>query len=100
MHYVCVHHTLATSERGTTSLQWTTVVESYAIPIIVGAGTNLEGLYLESCQLLLACGASQNLDLADSQYGRTATHWAVYYNRYDILVQLILAGNDIKKFQS
>jgi len=32
------------------------------------------------------------LDIADTSYGRTAAHWAVYYQRDDILRLLIEAG--------
>ena len=33
-----------------------------------------------------------DLDTVDTVFGRTAAHWAVYYKRYDLLLQLMFAG--------
>lgn len=57
----------------------------------VGTGANPGGLYVETVQLLLQVPA-QPLDTVDTKYGRTVAHWAVFYKRHDLLVQLIIAG--------
>ena len=36
------------------------------------------------------------LETADITYGRTAAHWAVYYLREDILVELIILGESLQ----
>jgi len=36
--------------------------------------------------------AGAYLETADLTYGRTASHWATYYHRDDILAELIIAG--------
>ena len=46
--------------------------------------------HVECCTLLIQGGAE--LEIADTTYGRTAAHWAVYYHRDDILSVLIEAG--------
>ena len=48
------------------------------------------GQYAECCSLLVQCGAE--LETSDTSNGRTASHWAVYYHRSDILAVLIDAG--------
>ena len=58
---------------------------------IAGTGVNPDGLYPETLQLLLQM-PGLDLHTADTSYGRTAAHWAVFYKRHDLLVQLILAG--------
>ena len=62
--------------------------------IHVGTGANPEGFYPETCQLLLQTPGLR-LDTADLTYGRTAAHWAVAYQRHDLLEQLITAGTYI-----
>jgi ankyrin repeat protein len=59
---------------------------------VIGAGTgvNPTGLYQECVQLLLETGVV-DLDIVDTVYGRTAAHWAVYYKRHDLLLQLMSA---------
>ena len=52
--------------------------------------SQLSGRHVECCALLVQAGAE--LEIADTTYGRTAAHWAVYYHRDDILSVLIEAG--------
>ena len=54
---------------------------------------NPTGLYQECLQLLLETRVV-DLDIVDTVYGRTAAHWAVYYKRHDLLLQLMSAGNN------
>ncbi len=60
----------------------------------LGTGVNPSGGYLEVCQLLVQSGAI--LETPDTTYGRTATHWAVYYHLADILVELIISGGGLR----
>ncbi len=63
------------------------------IRLLVPAGTAdsaYSGRYMECCSLLIQGGAE--LEIADTIYGRTAAHWAVYYHRNDILATLIESG--------
>ena len=42
--------------------------------------------------LIQECGVA--LESPDIEHGRTAAHWATYYHRDDILVELIVAGTN------
>ena len=53
-------------------------------------GADPQGRYADCCVLLLQGGAE--VETADTTYGRTAAHWAVYYQREDILTVLLEAG--------
>ena len=49
-------------------------------------------LYPETLQLLLQSPSGPRLDAVDTNFGRTAAHWAVFYKRHDLLLQLMMAG--------
>jgi ankyrin repeat protein len=57
------------------------------------AGQNQRGQFNEVVQLLVQIGCDVNA--IDDQYGRTAAHWAVYYHKEDILMELLIAGADV-----
>lgn len=48
----------------------------------------------EHCVKLLLQLPALYLDTVDTVYGRTAAHWAVYYKRHDLLLQLIMTGQN------
>ena len=58
--------------------------------ISAGSNVNPKGLYLDVVKVLVRAGIS--LSEVDSNYGRTVLHWAVYYDRDDILTELLIVG--------
>ena len=58
-------------------------------------GVNPAGFYPETLQLLLQSPTVLPLDTVDTDYGRTAAHWAVFYKAHDLLLQLMLAGQSL-----
>ena len=60
--------------------------------LTVGTNANPEGLYPETLQLLLQSPSGPRLDAVDTNFGRTTAHWAVFYKRHDLLLQLMMAG--------
>ena len=59
--------------------------------VVISAGSNAypKGQHLDVVKVLTRAGIS--LSVADISYGRTALHRAVYYNREDILTELLKA---------
>lgn len=59
---------------------------------VISAGSNVypKGRYLDVVKVLIRAGVS--LAVADTSYGRTALHWTVYYDKEDILTELLIAG--------
>ena len=62
--------------------------------VVISAGSNAypKGRHLDVVKVLTRAGIS--LSVADISYGRTALHWAVHYDREDILTELLIAGKD------
>ena len=62
------------------------------IHTVISAGSNInpKGRYLDVVKVLVRVGIS--LAVADVSYGRTALHWAVQYDREDILTEFLIAG--------
>lgn len=58
--------------------------------ISAGSNVNPKGRYLDVIKVLTRAGIT--LAVADISYGRTALHWAVYYDRADFLTELLIAG--------
>ena len=54
------------------------------------AGRSQRGQFAEVIQLLIQVGCDVNA--VDDQYGRTSGHWAVFYHKEDILMELLIAG--------
>lgn len=61
---------------------------------VISAGSNVypKGQHLDVVKILTRAGIS--LAVADVTYGRTALHWAVHYDREDILTELLLTGKN------
>jgi len=59
---------------------------------VISAGSNInpKGRYLDVIKVLIRAGIT--LAVVDIGYGRTALHWAVHYDREDILTELLIAG--------
>ena len=59
---------------------------------VISAGSNVypKGQHLDVVKVLTRAGIS--LAVADVTYGRTALHWAVHYDREDILTELLITG--------
>lgn len=59
---------------------------------VISAGSNVhpKGRHVDVVKVLIRAGIS--LAVADTSYGRTALHWAVHYDREDILTELLIAG--------
>ena len=66
------------------------------IHTVISAGNNInpKGRYLDVVKVLTRAGIS--LAVADINYGRTALHWAVYYNKEDILIELLSTAGMLK----
>lgn len=60
--------------------------------ISAGSNVNPKGRYLDVVKVLVRVGIS--LAVADVSYGRTALHWAVQYDREDILTELLIVGKE------
>ena len=48
------------------------------------------GQYADTCGLLIQAGVL--LDAVDEVYGRTAAHWAAYYDQFELLDILMQGG--------
>ena len=59
-------------------------------PVPAEAGRSQRGQFAEVIQLLIQVGCDVNA--VDDQYGRTSGHWAVFYHKEDILMELLIAG--------
>ena len=58
--------------------------------ISAGSNVNPKGRYLDVVKVLVRAGIF--LSAVDINYGRTVSHWTVYYDKDDILTELLIVG--------